>query len=504
MPRSLLSRFAVALACATAVPFVLTAQSPRSASADVQIQLGDLLFADGRYREAGDAYRRVVPASDPSLARRAGAGLVLSLLRVGDFRGASVVSADLRRAYPDDPRIAAIRGDSLWALGLFEEAEAAFDEALTRDPAEARGRNGRARSLASRSRLAEAVAEAREAVRLDPREPEFHHTVGSISLRMHRYPDAAAAFADYLNLLPNKDRSELAMWTRSQIRFLQSFAERVPFDLGDQPPDRLWTVPVRIRGDKVMVRVKVNGGWEDFVLDTGAEHTVMSRDLARRRHVPPITVMQTAGVGDTGMRELQIGRIDTLEVGDLVVRNLPCMIKNPPLVGLPGVEPESFSPLALGLSMRLDYTHRQLTMGRTLPPAAYDTQVPLRMQRLAMVRGTVNGKHPATFVVDTGGEVISISDATADLLQNPFRRIPLKVYGSSGWDKDAFLMPNVDLEFSTIRFNRIPVVVLNLRAPSALLGFEVGGILGHKFLSKYRVTIDMQRSVVGLENVPTS
>ena len=60
-------------------------------------------------------------------------------------------------------------------------------------------------------------------------------------------------------------------------------------------------------------------------------------------------------------------------------------------------------------------------------------------------------------------------------------------------------MPNVDLEFSNIRFNRIPVVVLNLRAPSALLGFQVGGIVGHRFLSKYRVTIDLQRSVLGLE-----
>jgi hypothetical protein len=104
-------------------------------------------------------------------------------------------------------------------------------------------------------------------------------------------------------------------------------------------------------------------------------------------------------------------------------------------------------------------------------------------------------------VVDTGGEVISISETTAGLIQpdTPFRRIPLKVYGTSGWDKDAFLMPNVDLEFNRIRFNRIPVVVLNLRAPSALLGFQLGGIVGHKFLSKYRVTIDMDRSVVGLE-----
>ena len=123
------------------------------------------------------------------------------------------------------------------------------------------------------------------------------------------------------------------------------------------------------------------------------------------------------------------------------------------------------------------------------------------MHRLAMVVGTVNGTHKATFVVDTGGEVISISQSTAGIIQPEpaFRRIPLKVYGTSGWDKDAFLMPNVDLEFNSIRFTRIPVVVLNLKAPSTLLGFQLGGIVGHRFLSKYRVSIDLDRSVVGLE-----
>jgi hypothetical protein len=45
------------------------------------------------------------------------------------------------------------------------------------------------------------------------------------------------------------------------------------------------------------------------------------------------------------------------------------------------------------------------------------------------------------------------------------------------------------------------VVVLNLNAPSALLGFQLGGIVGHKFLSKYRVAIDLDRSVLRLKSV---
>ena len=107
------------------------------------------------------------------------------------------------------------------------------------------------------------------------------------------------------------------------------------------------------------------------------------------------------------------------------------------------------------------------------------------------------------FVVDTGGEVISISSATATAIgkREPTRKIMLKVYGSSGWDRDAFLLPGVNLAFDLIRYTNFPVVVLNLETPSALLGFQVGGIVGHKFLSKYRVGIDLERSVLRLKQI---
>ncbi len=45
------------------------------------------------------------------------------------------------------------------------------------------------------------------------------------------------------------------------------------------------------------------------------------------------------------------------------------------------------------------------------------------------------------------------------------------------------------------------VVVLNLDAPSALLGFELGGILGHEFLRSYVLRIDLARAEVGLRPI---
>ena len=95
--------------------------------------------------------------------------------------------------------------------------------------------------------------------------------------------------------------------------------------------------------------------------------------------------------------------------------------------------------------------------------------------------------------------MISISTATAESLQQAVsRKIALRVYGTSGWDRDAFLLPGVDLKFNNILFNNFSVVVLNLKAPSVLLGFQVGGIVGHKFLSPYRVSLDLERSQLRL------
>ena len=137
-------------------------------------------------------------------------------------------------------------------------------------------------------------------------------------------------------------------------------------------------------------------------------------------------------------------------------------------------------------------------MAKELPEESADVELPMRFHRLAVVRGVVNGD-PKSFVVDTGGEVISISLGTAaTLTTRPPRHIPLRVFGTSGWDRDAYLLPGVNLSFSGIDYDNFSVVVLNLHRPSALLGFQIGGIVGHDFLSNYRVSIDLKRSVLRL------
>jgi tetratricopeptide (TPR) repeat protein len=490
----------LALVSLTTVGLAVGPLASGSGDAELQLQLANMLFDETRYHDAITAYRKALETDDTAISLRARIGLVTSQLRVGQFFDAQRDAEVLRQIAPNNPAAITSYADALWAAGQFDDAEQRWRDALAVEPESSRGLHGLARALASRSKLDEALNQAQAALKRSPRDPEIHHTVGAIYERMRRYEQAAAAYTNYINLLPNKEQSDKAAWSRSQVRFLKSFAENEPISMDEESRGRLHTMDFRLIDDKVIVKAKVNGGRAlDFVLDTGSEQTTISRQTSSSASVRPITYTLSAGVGEVGLRGLQLGRMETFEIGTLKLNNVPVLIKAPALRGIPKRETESFSPLALGLSMTIDYSTKKLTIGEDLPDETADFTLGLRHHRLAMVRGLINQTRSTYFVVDTGGEVISISMATAEALAaNPTRKIALKVYGTSGWDRDAFLLPGVNLNFNDIAYKNFSVVVLNLRAPSVLLGFEVGGIVGHKFLSPYRVSLDLAKSELRL------
>ena len=502
MPRSLRFPSAVALIVALLLVATTRAGAISNADAELQYQLATLLFEETRYWEALQAFERAAEASDPALALRALKGKVRTQLRVAEFVPARTDAEKVRAAAPRDPEALALYADSLWAYGLFDEADVVYRDALSVAPDSPRARYGNARSLATRNRLDDALTEALAASAGSPRDGEIHALIAEIYERKHQFDKAAVSYANYINLLPNKDRSEKAAWSRAQVEFLEAFGGMTPVEIDEQDATMLHTIPFRLVKDKIVVQARVNGGAsQDFMLDTGSEETVISRQTASRMGVKPITYTLSAGVGEVGLRGLELARLKSLDIGTLQVRNLPVLIKNPALRGIPKREGESFSPLSLGMSMTIDYQRQLLTIGKVLPAGKPDFRLPMRVHRLAMVRGTLNASHPLYFVVDTGGEVISISaeTATALALEPTGRKIALRVWGTSGWDRDAFLMPGQNLDFDRIEYRNFPLVVLNLRAPSVLLGFQVGGIVGHKFLGSYKVAMDLANSELRLE-----
>jgi predicted aspartyl protease/Tfp pilus assembly protein PilF len=468
---------------------------------EIYLQLGDQLFEESRYRDAADAYRRAKGAADDEIGYRALTGLVRALIRSTSFGDARTEGEALVQANPRRADALALFGDALWAVGLFPEAETRFRDAIAIEHTHARAHHGLARVLTARRDFGSALDHLQAALAVDPRDAEMHHTHGFVLERAGRFAEAAAALENFQNLLTPVQREDRSLFVRAQVRFLRSFEGRTPFEWASR--GEVFTVPFRLVRDKVVVQGRINGGRPvDLVLDTGAEMTVIGQRTAQRAGVSAQGFTLSAGVGESGLRGLQLGRLDELQIGDFRMKHVPTLIKNPPLGGMPTREGESWSPLALGLSMIIDYGSRTVTFGHRLEQSG-EIDMPLYTYRLAMVRGSVNGREPASFVVDTGGEVISISTSMASLLgPSRTRRIPLRVYGSSGWDRDAFLMPGLDLAFDRVRFDNFATVVLNLKAPSTLLGVELGGIVGHRFLKSYRVGIDLEAGLLRLTPLP--
>jgi tetratricopeptide (TPR) repeat protein len=492
--------FAIALSAQQGAP---KQKVPPMSPAD-GIKFGDERLTEGRYPEAIVAYQRArLAATDEYQRVRAGAGEVKGILRMAGFASAVDEAASLVESAPTNPRAIAVLGDALWAAGRFTEAEAAYEKALGIDPSDSRARHGRGRGLAARGRLAEGLADIEAAVSVDPREEAYLYSMSEVLEQLRRFPEAADALDHYRDVMPDRKQNNSARWATAQAALLRGFGRMKPFEI--ESPGESFVIPFKVENDKIIVSARINGGQPiDVVVDTGAEHTSLTPDVARNARVDALSVVPTAGIGERGVgfRDLQMGRIDRLEIGSLKARNVTCFIKSPTLTNVPITETQGFAPLALGMSVSIDYAKREMTLARHVSQETGGIRLPLRMQRLALVRGTVNGNVPATFIVDTGGELgLVVSGRLADTLNmDPaVRRIPISVYGTAGRDRTAAILPFVDVAFGAgVGAKQASVAVLNLDAPSFLLGIDIGGIVGHGFLSKYKVTFDLQRGELAL------
>jgi tetratricopeptide (TPR) repeat protein len=486
----------VGAACVSAVT-LLSAQSPTDLVE--QFRRATDLYQDGKYSDALKSYMQASESGDAALAADARKGTIRAALRVGEFTIARQSAAVLSENAVDAESLT-LSGDALWAAGFFDESDREYDRALAIDPDSARARHGLARSLSSRSRLPEALTEVERALQHAPDDSDLRALSGTVLERLNRFDEAAAAYDRHSELLPRRESAAIVT-ARNRATLLRSFAKRPPLQVKPEDANRSHTVPFKLVSNKIIVLGRLNGMQVEWVLDTGAERTGISPDVARAASIRSVTSTLTAGVGRAAVRRVLLGRAQSIEIGSLEVRNVPVAIRAPARGGAARWQGQSLSPIALGFSVSVDYGRKRVTLARALDDEApTGTTLPMRIQPLPLIRGTLNSRHPAYFVVDTGGEVISIGADTADQLgMQPARHIPLRVLGMSGPDDDAFLLPGVDLDFEGVSLRRVGLAVLNLRAPSVLLGYQVGGIVGHNFLSRYRVSIDVPRSEVRLE-----
>jgi len=482
-------------------------------------QKAEKSLRSGDFEAAEQLYRAILKRDDRDAEARL--GLSRTLLKLRRLQDSFDHAARVIAVHPLSARAHSLLGAAILASGDFRLSIEEFRTALTLDGNEAIAIAGLAMVDFYENRTADALAKLRRAVSIDADEPDYLFSLGQAAARSERYREAADAYERFLIIAPRTDADRRAR-IRGLIDFLRYIGQQnalyttsgdrtvVPFESIDNRP----ILKIRINGSKTPLR---------FVLDTGSGMSVLSEETARKIGIKPVARGGLArAVGGGGRFEIVYGYLNSLDIGDIRIENVPVYIRpfydmQTPVDGYLGI-----AALARMLTA-VDYGNRRMTLVRTrnVPDSATAVDrlgwreitpgiarpgidVPVRTTASGFLSGevTIEGiKKPLNFIIDTGATVSVLSERAAELDQaiEFIQEDRMRVFGAAGVADNVkiALLPKVVV--GSYSRERINAAVLDLEPINETAGFQQSGILGGNFLRHFRVIFDFQRAIVRFE-----
>ncbi|MBA3515076.1 MAG: aspartyl protease family protein [Pyrinomonadaceae bacterium] len=502
--------------------FSLGLLAPASAAtlSDKQTRRAEKALRDGDFDLAEKSFREILSKNVQDQDARL--GLSLSLLKQRRLQEAYDQAARVILANPLSARGHALLGHAILASGNFRESVEEFRTALSVKEDDSLAVAGLAMVDFYENRLEPCIRGLRRAVSMSPDEPDFIFNLGQAAARSEMYREAADAYERFLVIAPKTDADRRAR-IRGLIDFLRYLGRQGSLYV---PAGRDATVISFASLDsRPILTVRVNGQKDPlrFVLDTGSGMSVISDETANRLGIRPVARGGLArAVGGGGKFEIVYGFLNSLEIGEVKVENVPVYIRHffddkTPVDGY------------LGLSMiskfltAVDYGERTFTLVRQrhsvtldllqsppdLTPAlnsltAKAVEIPLRTTSSGFLSGEVyleGLEKPLNFIIDTGASISVVSEKLAALeeLSNYLTSNRMRVFGAAGVAEDVktIVLPSVML--GTFTREQVNVAVLDLESVNETAGFIQDGILGGNFLRHFRVSFDFRRGVIRLE-----
>src|SRR5689334_17150170 len=279
----------------------------------------------GDYEEAEKIFRDLVGKDAHDNDARL--GLSFALYKQRNLQGAYDNAARVLMVSPLSARAHALLGSAILGAGEFRLSIEEFRTALSLDPNEALAVAGLAMVDMYENRLPLALPQLRKAVAMDPEEPDYVFNLGQAAARSEKYKEAADSYERFLQISPKTDTDRRARIT-GLIDFLRylgrqgalyvpsgDYRSTVPFEATDNRP----ILEVRVNGQKTPLK---------FVLDTGSGMSVISEQTAKRLGIKPVAKGgQARAVGGGGKFEIVYGFLDSIEIGNSKVSNVPVYIR---------------------------------------------------------------------------------------------------------------------------------------------------------------------------------
>lgn len=383
--------------------------------------------------------------------------------------------------------------DNLFKAGKFAEAEKLYSKVLAKDRAnyQAAVRMGNIALLTNR--LDEARKWLTKAIALKPEEKLPKSLLAEAYYRRDEFEKAAL-------LLRSIGKEVIA-------RKLESFKGLIPY----KTEGRVDLSHVKfIQTDLLpLIEVRVNDGKPvNFLIDTGASEIYLDTEFAKEVNAAQFGA-ETSTFAGNQQATLEHGRIDSLTLGDFVIKNLPVHI----------LSTRRFSAVAQGKRVdgiigtvllyhfisTLDYRRGELILQRKSRARANELKRQLTSEKQTVIPFWMSGDHfivawgkigksePVLLFVDTGLAGMGFTGPQSIIDEAGIKVSTGQIIEGTGGGGKVRAVPFIVDELSLGEARAQGITGLLGPFPTSLeygQGFRIAGLISHQFFRPYAVTFD--------------
>ena len=242
-----------------------------------------------------------------------------------------------------------------------------------------------------------------------------------------------------------------------------------------------------------LLEVTVNGQTGQFVLDTGTGHCLLDSEFARRAGVEPGPHDQASFAGDL-IGSWQLARIDSLSIGGSRFEMLNAMLA--PLANafrhiadgaVDGIVGAGLLRAAGGID--IDYQRARFRLGS--PGVQEGEPLWIAGPHYPLTPCRANGGPASCWFIDSGMSGIDLACSESAARRHGAQALQgdTEAHGGGG-SLPAKAVRIRDFRHGELEYPELSAAVLANFTLGRELGIRIGGIIGHRWLSRHRVQLD--------------
>jgi len=401
--------------------------------------------------------------------------------------------------------------NQLFEAGKFAEAGKLYSKIIAQNPKDFSATLQLGRIALLSNRLDDAQKWLQKAITLQPDNADPKIMLAEAFYRRDDFQKAATALKG-VDVSSNK--LVIDQYPTLNVAMFESFKDQAPYELQGKG------ISTRVKFVKTdplpIVNVRINGGKEvTFFIDTGGSEVVLDTDFAKELGVPKFGAMQGTFSGGQHA-EVQLGRIDSLTLGDWTIKNLPTAML--PLrqlsegFGVKQIDGIIGTTLFYHFLTTMDYQHGELVLRRKEAESLEEFKaqssskrvvVPIWMagDHFMLGWGRVETLAPTLLFVDTGLTGAGVKLAESVIKEAGIKLEEDKATEGAGGGGTLKIVPYTvhQLSFGDIKEENVPGLYDGPFPWENSFGFHLAGMVGHDFFKPYAVTFDFQNMQIFLQ-----